>query len=601
MKGTVISTWINSLRSIYGNDIVNNALRRIGWAENRIISPLEEISDSEPKSLVAEISKQVGKNENEIWRSIGKHNIQSFSKWFPSYFERSSLKSFLMMMDDVHTQLTRMIKGAVPPRLFATDLGEKELEIKYVSKRGMFDYFLGLLEGSAEFFKEKIEIKELDRGSENGHSMLRVHLKLEKGFRTSKNYTLSRLLSLGILKKLTLKISFITGILTAPVSLLLADNMLDAGIMTLSTFVLSAIVTAIALAPLNSIKKELLNLNELDFSSFNSMKTGDELEDLQERINRIKETMQKDFLFLKGGNDDMYSFTKAFSDIAANMKTVSDGISDIVQDVANGAVHQAEETEKSVDIIGANMDALSKIADEELQSSEQLKTAVSSIKQSALETQGVAKMLLNVKDNFSHVNTQGVELSRRVADIMNIVTTVESIADQTNLLSLNAAIESARAGEMGRGFAVVAGEIRGLAENSKTAVKTINENLQLFTDEVSKLVAQINAQFKQLEESNRTLEKVATDNTDSTEKIATVAGSIVKLVEEMSAQTLQLSNVFENVHSLAAIAQENSASSQEMSANVIEYSNKIKELTSYIEELEKLSQNFKTELRRYKI
>jgi methyl-accepting chemotaxis protein len=59
--------------------------------------------------------------------------------------------------------------------------------------------------------------------------------------------------------------------------------------------------------------------------------------------------------------------------------------------------------------------------------------------------------------------------------------------------------------------------------------------------------------------------------------------------------------VFENIHSLAAIAEENSASSQEMSANVIEYSNKIKELTTYIEELEKLSQNFKSELGKYKI
>ncbi len=601
MKGTVVSTWINSLRTMYGDNTVNQALRKIGWAENRILSPLEEINDNEPKSLVAEIGRHTGKSENEIWRAIGKHNIESFSKWFPSYFERSSLKSFLMMMDDVHAQLTKMIKGAVPPRLLATDLGEKELELKYLSKRGMYDYFLGLLEGSAEFFKEKLEITELERGSENGQSMMKVRLKLEKGFSSSKDFPLSRLLSLGILKKLSMKIAVAIGVLTAPLSFLVTGNLMDTAVISLSVLVLSAAAAAITLSPLNSIRKELQELNELNFASFTTIKTGDELEEIQSSINLIKETMQKDFLFLKGGNDDMYSFTKAFGDIAANMKTVSDGISDIVQDVANGAVHQAEETEKSVDIIGANMNMLNKIAEEELKSSDQLKSAVNSIKHSAQETQSVAKMLLNVKDNFAHVNTQGVELSRRVADIMNIVTTVENIADQTNLLSLNAAIESARAGEMGRGFAVVAGEIRGLAENSKTAVKTINANLQLFTDEVSRLVAQINAQFKQLEESNKTLEKVATDNTDSTEKIAVVAGSIVKLVEEMSAQTLQLSNVFENVHSLAAIAQENSASSQEMSANVIEYSNKIKELTSYIEELEKLSHNFKSELNRYKI
>lgn len=601
MKGTVVSTWINSLKDTYGVDIVNSALKKIGWPENRIISPLEEIEDSEPKRLVSEIGRITNKTEGAIWRDIGKSNINSFSKWFPSYFERNSLKSFLMMMDDVHTQLTKMIKGALPPRLYAKDLGEKELEIKYVSKRGMFDYFLGLLEGSAEFFNEKIEVTELERGTENNLSMLRVKIKLEKGFRNTKNYTFSKVLALGFIRNLPLKISLIPAVLTAIVSYALSNNIINTLIMFASALVLVTGAAAIATAPLSALKRELQDLSNFDFSSFNIIKTGDEIEALVKEVNVLKGKMQKDFLFLKGGNDDMYSYTKTFSNIAANMKTVSDGISDVVQDVANGAVHQAEETEKSVDIIGENMNTLNKIADEELKSSEQLKVAVSRIEQSAMETQDVANMLLGVKENFSQVNKQGEELARRISDIMNIVTTVESIADQTNLLSLNAAIESARAGEMGRGFAVVAGEIRGLAENSKTSVKTINENLHLFTGEVNKLVAQINAEFKQLEESNKTLEKVAKDNNESTGQISIVAGNIVRLVEEMSTQTQQLSTVFENVHMLAAIAQENSASSEEMSANVIEYSNKIKELTSYIEELEKLSQNFRTELSKYTI
>lgn len=601
MKGTVVTTWISSMKDLYGPDIVNSALRKIGWPEDRIISPLEEIEDDEPKLLVSEVSKLIGKKDNEVWRAIGKSNIKSFSKWFPSYFERNSLKSFLMMMDDVHAQLTRMIKGALPPRLIATDTGEKELEIKYLSKRNMFDYFLGLLEGSAEFFNEKIDVTELERGTESNSGMLRVRIKLEKGFRSTHDYTLSKALSLGFIKNLPLKISLLPSILTAAASYILTGNPLHTGVIFLLAFVLTTSIAAVIMAPISTLKNELKDLNNLDFSTFRTIKTGDEIESLANEVNTIKEKMQKGFLFLKGGNDDMYSFTKVFSDIASNMKTVSDGISDVVQDVANGAVHQAEETEKSVEIIGSNMDTLNKIADEELKSSEQLKAAVSNIKQSAQETQNVANMILGVKENFSYVNKQGEELSRRVSDIMNIVTTVESIADQTNLLSLNAAIESARAGEMGRGFAVVASEIRGLAEDSKTSVKTINESLHLFTGEVNELVTQINAEFKRLEESNQTLEKVAKENNESTAQISIVAESIVRLVEEMSDQTQQLSMVFENVHMLAAIAEENSASSEEMSANVIEYSNRIKELTSYIEELEKLSHNFKTELGKYKI
>ncbi len=601
MKGTVVSTWISSLRTIYGNDITNKALHKIGWSENRIISPLEEINDNEPKSLVEEVAKLTGNTTASIWRSIGKSNINSFSKWFPSYFERSNTKSFLMMMDDVHSQLTKMIKGARPPRLIATDKGEKEIEIKYSSKRGMFDYFLGLLDGCGEFFNEKLEIKELDRGSEDGFQYLRVSIKFEKGLGSERRYRISKLLSLGFIKKIGLKIAVFTTVPTAAVSYLVSGNLVHTAAVTATVLLLSGGLSAIVLNPLKAYREELVKLDNFDFSTVTNIKTGDEIEELSKDLNALKIKIQKDFLFLKGGNDDMNSFTNAFSEIAANMKSVSDGISSIVQDVANGAVHQAEETEKSVVIIEDNMNTLNLIAEEELKSSKQLESAVNNIKRSADDTQKVAKMLLSVKDNFSHVNSQGEALSRRVSDIMNIVTTVENIADQTNLLSLNAAIESARAGELGRGFAVVASEIRGLAEDSKTSVKTINENLHVFVNEVNKLVEQVNAQFKQLEESNQTLEKVATENTSSTEQIAVVAGSIVRLVGQMSEQTHQLSRVFENVHALAAIAQENSASSEEMSANVIEYSNKIKELTSYIEELDKLSLNFKTELGKYKI
>lgn len=601
MKGTVVTTWINSLKALYGNDIVNKALAKIGWSENRIISPLEEIEDSECKHLIDEVGRLVGRPSNDVWRSVGRHNITSFHKWFPSYFERSNTKSFLIMMDDIHTQLTKMINGAKPPRLFTRDISDKELEIKYVSKRGMFDYFLGLLEGSAEFFNEKLEYQELERGMEEGLSFLRVYIRFEKGTSSSKKFVLSKLISLGFIKRAELKIALFSALLTALPLLALTKDITAASIIAASAFAFTAFISYIVLKPIDAIRQEIGILNDMKFSAFTHIETGDNLEVLAKDINTFKEKLQKDFLFLKGGNDDMYSFTKTFSDIAVNMKTVSDGISMVVQDVANGAVHQAEETEKSVGIIGENMETLNIIAKKELESSNQLEAAVSNIKDSAQETQRVANMILSVRDNFARVNHQGEELSRRVSDIMNIVTTVESIADQTNLLSLNAAIESARAGDAGRGFAVVANEIRGLAEDSKSSVKVINENLQLFTNEVNSLIGQINAQFKELEDSNRTLENVASESSKATEQITIVADSIVSLVGEMSSQTHQLSMVFENMHSLAAIAEENSASSQEMSANVIEYSNKIKELTDYIEELEKLSHNFKTELGKYSI
>lgn len=160
------------------------------------------------------------------------------------------------------------------------------------------------------------------------------------------------------------------------------------------------------------------------------------------------------------------------------------------------------------------------------------------------------------------------------------------MADQTNLLALNAAIEAARAGEYGRGFAVVAEEIRKLAENSKSDVESINQNLVMFTGKVSELVENIAAKFIQLDESNKMLVEVLNGNRVTTDQIAAVSQTIASLIAKLSKEAEQLSSVYENIHSLAGIAQENSASSEEMSANVSEYSDRIKDLSQHIHMLE---------------
>ena len=124
------------------------------------------------------------------------------------------------MMDEVHAQLTRKIPGANPPRLIPTKLEPKQIELHYISKRGLFDYFLGILDGCSEFFKESLKVEIVDKGKDGDKFFIRVRLTLEKGEPYSRKYKLASMMSLGFLKSIPLKISLGTTLLSLVVFLI---------------------------------------------------------------------------------------------------------------------------------------------------------------------------------------------------------------------------------------------------------------------------------------------------------------------------------------------------------------------------------------------
>ncbi|HAE92800.1 MAG TPA: chemotaxis protein, partial [Tissierella sp.] len=351
--------------------------------------------------------------------------------------------------------------------------------------------------------------------------------------------------------------------------------------------------------PLKFIYNSLDEIVDKDLSMVLDIDTNDFFEDINKKVKNLKESIKADFVGYKGTTDELNVFADKFAEISSNMSFTSNEISNVVDQVAGGAINQADETEQVAYKLNDSIVSLNEVVKKENAGKEELESAVTQINQGFEDLKSTSDSLNHVLLQFSQVQSKGQDLQNRATEVRNIVETVEKIAEQTNLLALNASIEASRAGEYGRGFTVVAMEIRKLAEGSKEAVKTINDNLESFIKDIDGFVFDISDQFNILEKENIKLNSVAEENSNSVNSIAQVSELIIELTKELTNETNNINSISQGIESLAAIAEENSASSQEVSANVQSYTEEIRKMTESIYEFKKVSMEFSKELEKY--
>ena len=175
-------------------------------------------------------------------------------------------------------------------------------------------------------------------------------------------------------------------------------------------------------------------------------------------------------------------------------------------------------------------------------------------------------------------------LGERSDQIGNIIGTIEDIADQTNLLALNAAIEAARAGEQGRGFAVVADEVRALAERTTRATREIGEMIKAIQSETKGAVAVMEQGVQQVEAGTMEASKSGEALRDILEQINAVTmqvNQIATAAEEQTATTSEIANnmtqITEVVQDTASGAHESATAAKQLDSNAIELSRLVRQ------------------------
>ena len=602
MKGTVVSTWVKTCRKTYDDAKVDEALIKAGFTGNGTFSPLVDVEEKKVIEFVKKIANLSGDTYDTVWNKIGIDNVLTFSNDYPAFFRHEHAFHFLSSMNDVHQIVRKRFSGAKPPGLDMEPLTGNKARFTYRSKRGMFPYFLGLLEGVQNHFNEKIKIKEIKRTSD----ILELELTFEYETKIIKNYRLNRILTLGFIKSTSVKVALFSAILTLipmiPVSLFvdsidMMTVLITAGVSAVTTFMLSKLIHR----PISYVFSELDQLLKHDYSQKTVVKSGDVYELMFEKINKYKESNARNFVGFNNMSDEMNTFSDGLGGISENMSVTSDEISDVVEQLAEAATNQAHETESSINTLSENIEEVKVIADEESKNKDLLEASVDKIDVSFSHVEKTADEINVVLKKFEVVKENGMSLQSSARNITEIVSMVSSISEQTNLLALNASIEAARAGEAGRGFAVVAEEVRKLSEETGHAVEQINDSLSKFVSEIDDLVSDVDKQYNVLAGENEQLSKAVNESSEAKATIKEVADVMVKTSEKLMSETDKITSVFTNIESLAAIAEENSASAEQVSANVSIYTDQIKELGTNISDFKELTTEFSKELGTYKI
>ena len=325
----------------------------------------------------------------------------------------------------------------------------------------------------------------------------------------------------------------------------------------------------------------------------------DEVGDIARAIQRLIESMRDIITNITTSSQALQGFSEEF---AASFDHIAESINNVniaVDEIANGSSSQAAETmsaSQKVTQMGTALDEttanVETLGSSSVKMREYNKTAAKNLDELSAISETTKSSVLLVQNQTNQTNDSAQEI-REATEL------ITDIANQTNLLSLNASIEAARAGENGRGFAVVADEIRNLSEQSRESAEHIVEIVNTLIANSNTSVTTMNEVAENIRTQNNKIEETGEMFRSLNKEIAEVTEAIEKIRKQTEALDVQKKEVLDIVDGLAAIAEQNAAGTEETSASMAEFHEIIDSCHEATSELTKLAQDLADHTERF--
>ncbi len=331
------------------------------------------------------------------------------------------------------------------------------------------------------------------------------------------------------------------------------------------------------------------------------VRSKDEIGKLTETINQMSASLKD---LIRQTSEISEKVASSSEELTASSNEMTEGIEQVsatAEELAAGANNQAEQANNTLEVI-REIDIGVKQINNYARNMEESSNKANQVSARGLDSvrQSVTQMKsleMKVSDS-SKVVFELADKTKEISEILNVIT---DIANQTNLLALNAAIEAARAGEQGRGFAVVADEVRKLAEQAGKSTSEISEIIYSVEQEAQKA----GVAMSEVVEGVKLGSEVIDYNGQAFNEIADVIKEISAKVGEISRATEDITHKVDegvnSVESIAAITEESSAGTEELSASMEQQNASMQEINGMASLLAQMAEELNHSLSKFKI